>query len=184
MFFVSNELINNELNDDMRIGFDFKHKKLTSKFINWIFNHYYIEELCENFYDSCPVFEDEELYHMYMDYIYGHEGHVYSKQDHTKQELKDAYYKIKNIYNDYESKRIKFNNWQEPYFKGNWGMSQKYVDSFGKKTLKEIRKFPKSIKNRFYYAEKDDVIRIYFYGRDFWKVDYWFIFRKRKKRLK
>ena len=88
------------------------------------------------------------------------------------------------MYKDYELARIKFNNWQEPYFKGNWDMSQKYVDLFGRDTLRRIRNFPKSIKNRLFIAYKDDQIRIYFYGRDFWKVDYWFIFKKRKRRLK
>ena len=63
-------------------------------------------------------------------------------------------------------------------------MSQKYVDLFGRDTLRRIRNFPKSIKNRLFIAYKDDQIRIYFYGRDFWKVDYWYIFTKRKRRLK
>ena len=62
-------------------------------------------------------------------------------------------------------------------------MSQKYVDSLGKSVLENIRNFPKTIKDRVYIAEKDDQIRIYFYGRDFWKKDYWFIFKKRKRRL-
>ena len=55
------------------------------------------------------------------------------------------------MYKEYEMTRINFNNWQELYFKGNWGMSQNSID---------------------------------FYGRDFVEMDYWFIFRKRKRRLK
>ena len=41
-----------------------------------------------------------------------------------------------------------------------------------------------SLKDRLYYAEKDDQIRIYFYGRDFMYTDYWMIFMKRKNRKK
>lgn len=88
------------------------------------------------------------------------------------------------MYKEYEPKRITFNNWQEPYFEGNWGMSQKYVDRFGKETLKKIRNCPFSAKGRLFIAEKDDQIRIYFYGRDYLQVDYWFIFVRRKKRLR
>ena len=62
-------------------------------------------------------------------------------------------------------------------------MSQKHVDSLGRTILKNIKKFPRTIKNRIYIAKKDDQIRIYFYGRDFWGKDYWFIFKKRKRRL-
>lgn len=204
MFYVSKELINEELKRGKDIGFDFYYQKLSNKSIDRLFNHYYIEELCENFYDSEPDFDDEE-FNMYMDYqnLYQltgltfwnlvsnmeeikekKENFKYSKQPHTQEELKAAYDKVIQMYKDYELERIKFNNWQEPYFKGNWDMSQKYVDLFGRDTLRRIRNFPKSIKNRLFIAYKDDQIRIYFYGRDFWKVDYWFIFKKRKRRLK
>lgn len=204
MFYVSKELINEELKRGKDIGFDFYYQKLSNKSIDRLFNHYYIEELCENFYDSEPDFDDEE-FNMYMDYqnLYQltgltfwnlvsnmeeikekKENFKYSKQPHTQEELKAAYDKVIQMYKDYELTRIKFNNWQEPYFKGNWDMSQKYVDLFGRDTLRSIRNFPKSIKNRLFIAYKDDQIRIYFYCRDFWKVDYWFIFKKRKRRLK
>ncbi|MDE6015834.1 MAG: hypothetical protein K2H41_09090 [Acetatifactor sp.] len=149
MFYVSKELIEEELKRDKDTGFDFSYRKLSNKFIDRLFNHYYLEELCENFYDSEPEF-DEEV----------------------------------NMYKDYETARINFNNWQEPYFKGNGGMSQRYIDSYGRSILKRIRNFPKSIKDRLYVAQKEDQIRIYFYGRDFLERDYWFIFRNRKRRLK
>lgn len=203
MFCVDKKLIEEELNRTEDNGFKFHYHKLSNRFIDWIFRHYYIHEMCENFYDDEPDFDDEE-FNMYMDYQNCHEltglsfwnivsnleeieekkeDFRYSKEPHTIEELKAAHDKIVQMYKDYEETRIRFCNWQEPYFKGNWDMSQKYVDSLGKSVLKNIRNFPKTIKDRVYIAEKDDQIRIYFYGRDFWKKDYWFIFKKRKRRL-
>ena len=67
MFYVSKELIEEELKRDKDAGFDFFYQKLSNKYINRLFNHYYLEELCENFYDSEPDFDEEE-FNMYMDY--------------------------------------------------------------------------------------------------------------------
>jgi hypothetical protein len=74
---------------------------------------------------------------------------------------------------------MEFCNWQEPYFKGNWGMSQEYVNNMSKSTLKEFRKLSISKKDRIYFAKKDDEIRIYLYGRDVIYKDWWFIYKKR-----
>ena len=134
------DLIDKELEFDINIGFKFHYRKLSNRFISWLFRHYYIQELCENFYDSEP--DTDENY-----------------------------------------ERIEFCNWQEPHFKGNWGATQEQVDDMGQCLLKEeIRKnFPCPIKDRLYYAKKDDVVLIYFYGRDLWQVDYWFLFKKKNK---
>ena len=140
------DLINKELKDDIKRGFEFHYKKLSNKFLDWLFRHYYIQEFCENYYDS--------------------EFHSYP---------------VDTL--DYKNARIEFCNWQEPHFKGNWGMSQATVDRTSKRTLRYIKKyFPTSIKERLYYAQKDDVILIYFYGRDLWDIDYWFIFKRKDKK--
>lgn len=140
------DLIDEELKYDIKRGYIFHYKKLSNKFLDWLFRHYYIQEFCENYYDSEP-----------------------------------REYPIGSL--DYENARIRFCNWQEPYFKGNWGMTQKYVNTFGKNILKRIKKeFPVSIKKRLYYSKKDDVILIYFYGRDLWQIDYWFIFKRKDKK--
>lgn len=203
MIRVDKELIQKELERDINKGYDFHYQKPSNKFIDWLFRHYYIHEIVENFYDSEPDFDDEE-FKMYMDYrdtyeltgmTFWHlvtnldeirekkEKFKYSKEPHTVEELKAAYDKVIQMYKDYEDTRMVFNNWQEPYFKGNCGMSQEYVDSVGRRIFARMRNFPKSIKNRLYIAKKDDQIRVYFYGRDLWKADYWFIFMKRKRRL-
>lgn len=201
-------LIDKELKSDREAGFVFSYQKLSNRFINRLFNHYYIVELCENFYDSEPDFDDEE-FKMYMDYgvvtkslgdITGlsfwemisnadeigekKEQFTFSKKPHTMSELKAAYDKVVQMYKDYELKRLTFNNWQEPYFEGNWGMSQRFVDNYGRRILKNIRSCPLSAKGRLFAGKNDGQIRIYFYGRDFLQLDYWFIFEKRKKRLR
>ena len=71
MIKVDNELINEELKRDRENGFEFHYKKLSNRFIDWLFRHYYLHEMCENFYDNEPDFDDEE-YNMYMDYQSSH----------------------------------------------------------------------------------------------------------------
>lgn len=199
MICVNKELIKEELEKD---GFKYKKLKLSNKFIDRLFNHYYCKEMCQNFYDSEPEFEDEELYNMYLDYqdtirltgltifkfldIAGNEipRVKFSEEEHTKEELKEAYFKVQQMYKDYEDTRIRFCNWQEPFFKGNWGYTQEYVDDLAKDKLKEIQKMSIKRNGRIYWTETDDQIRIYFYSRDFEEADYWFIFLKRHRRLK
>ena len=195
------DLINEELKYDIKRGFEFHYKKLSNKFLNWLFRHYYIQEFCENYYNSEPDYDNEE-FNMYMDYCYNvipmksdltntalfniilnPDAKQYSKEPHSIEELKQAYEKIIKMRKDYESRRIEFCNWQEVNFKGNWGMTQNTVDENAKRTLRYIKKcFPTSIKERLYYAQKDDLILIYFYGRDLWDIDYWFIFKKKKNK--
>ena len=140
------DLINEELKYDIKRGYNFHYKKLSNKFLDWLFRHYYIQEFCENYYDSEP-----------------------------------REYPINSL--DYENARIGFCNWQEPYFKGNWGMSQNTVDENAKRTLLYIKKyFPTSIKERLYYSQNDDLFLIYFYGRDLWDIDFWFIFKRKKNK--
>lgn len=140
------DLIDEELKHDRNKGFEFHYRKLSNKFINWIFRHYYIREFCENYYD----YEFNE-------------------------------YPVDSL--DYENARIEFCNWQEPHFKGNWGMTQHDVDTDGKNLLNHIKKhFPTSIKKRLYYSRKDEYILIYFYGRDLWYSDFWFIFKRKDKK--
>ena len=41
MFYVSKELIEEELKRDKDMGFDFSYQKLSNKFMNRLFNHSY-----------------------------------------------------------------------------------------------------------------------------------------------
>lgn len=108
----------------------------------------------------------------------------YSKEYHTIDELKNAYNKVNQMYKDYEKIRIEKLTWQEPYFEGNWGMTQRKVDSFGRYFINKIRKYPKSIKDRLYVSEEKNEIQIYFYGRDVWEKDYWFTFERKNKNVR
>lgn len=194
---IKKELIDEQISSENNMGMTFCYRKLSNKFIDRLFNHYYVCELCENFYDSEPCFNDEEFY-MYLHYkesimtprtfcnkIVDDKKNICSKEFHTRDELKEAYNKIKKEYQDYEGIRIERLTWQELHKKGIWDQSQDSVDRFSRYIIKnKIIKFPGSIKERLYFSQNKDQIRIYFYGRDIYQVDYWFIFIKRKKRLK
>lgn len=152
------------------------HKlKLSNKFIDNIKNHYECSEMCEFFYDSEPELSDIE-HDMYWAYKHGDES---MESKYTKEKLKYAHDKVVLRYKVHEEKRIEFNNWIEPYFKGCWGLSQKRVDRIAIDTLKEIQKINVSRKDRLYINKDKDFIRIYFYGRDFMGKDYWFIFERK-----
>ena len=146
MIYIDKKLINEELMDSRSVlGLTFTYKKLSKKYLDWLFRHYYVREIVENFYDSEPDFDEEE-FNMYMDYpsceklsclaIWNIVSNIdeiakqksnfkYSKEYHTIDELKNAYNKVNQMYKDYEKIRIEKLTWQEPYFEGNWGMTQR-----------------------------------------------------------
>ena len=105
----------------------------------------------------------------------------FSKEEHAMEELKQAYDKIIQQRKDYESHRIEFNNWIEPYVKGNLGMSQKDVDKISREHLEYTKKCGVSYNGRLYIAEDEGSIFIYYYGRDFALVDYWWIFNRKER---
>lgn len=179
MICVLRELIDEQLEHDRSCGFEYRYVKPSNRLIDKLFRHYYAYEVCEHFYDSEPEF-DSELFSMYMDYAFKeHDGLKYSKCEHTPEELKAAYDEVKRTAAEYEPRRIRFCNWQEVYCKGNWGMTQSFVNAYARRILKKnIRAFPYSIKERFFFAQKDSEIRVYFYGRDLIKVDYWIVLKK------
>lgn len=198
MINIDKQLIEEQLKNDRENGFTFIQRSLSNKLLDNLFTKYRVIEACQNFYDNEPDFE-EELYDMYRDYADlkstglalcnvitnieniedEKESFTYSKLNHTRKELKEAYDKVTSMYAEYEPLRIKRCNWQEPYFKGNWEMSQKYVDDMSRDTLKQFKKLWASKKGRIYYAKKDDEVRIYLYGRDILFEDWWFIFKRK-----
>ncbi len=179
-----------------------KKLKLSKRYIEKLLRHYFCESAVEKFYDSEPDFDDEE-YNMYLDYqnkfrITGRSfwelvtnmdenGDIankkFSKQEHTPEEYKRAYEKVTQMYEAYEERRMNFNNWQELYEKGNWDMSQNYVDRFARSVLNRVRKSAYSKAGRIYYAEdkQEGLISIYICLRDIKSVDYFFDFRKKPK---
>ncbi len=190
MICVDEKLIKKELESQADIKF--KHLKMSNSFLSHLFEFYDCHEMCENFYDREPEVEDE-LYDKYFAYQYGREekessmlsfqtGAEFknsSSKNWTEEELKEAYFQVKKMYKDFESERIKILNWQEPYFEGNWGLTQAKVNKQAKIVLKQIKKTSVSKKKRLYYGEKDDFFYIYFYGRDFMYKDYWMIWKKK-----
>lgn len=206
MINIRQDLIQKELERGCTNRLTFRKLKPSNRFIDKLFNHYYVVEHTEHFYDSEPEYDDEE-FNMYMDYDYIHhridpvsgtaffntilnseeivkeqENFRFSKEEHTMEELKQAYDKITQQRKDYESHRIEFNNWIEPYSEGIWRMFQKDVDKISREHLEDTKKCSASYNGRLYIAEDEDSIFIYYYGRDFAMVDYWWIFKRRRRK--
>ena len=194
---IRKDLIYKELEHNKE--FTYKPVKSTNRFLDELFRHYYVHECCENFYDSEPEIEDE-IFNMYLDFKDSIEltpkaiwetiskGLVekklkYSEKEHTREELKVAYLKVMEEYKKYEPKRIEKLTWQEPYYKGNWSMSQEYVDSVSRSFMNRFKKLPVKKNGRVFMAKENDRLDIYIYARDVMKTDLWFIFKKRKKRI-
>ena len=177
----------------------YKKLKLSNRFIDKMKNSYKCVEAVENWYDSEPDVDDEE-YNMYLDYqqavpsfargksifdvclreeeIAANGG--FCEKPHTQEEMLEAYEKVKKIYEDYAEERLHFCNWQEPYFEGNWGMSQRFVDRFAFLTLKKAKRGSFSQKNRFYVAKENERIVVFLLTRDVFNCDYVFVFEKKR----
>jgi hypothetical protein len=193
MINIRKDLIEKELERDINNGYIYHKFNLHNKFIDKLLNHYYCVEMCENWYDSEPNI-DEYISDMAYMYKYGTAGKIYTKEyikekyniNYTIEEAKRCSIERDKIYKEHNNseRRLTFNNWQDPCGEGIWGMSQKQVDKIVYNIFKSIQKFKVSKKDRLYISYKNDEIRIYFYGRDFNELDYWFIFKKRDRRVK
>lgn len=199
MINIRKDLIEQELERDTKRGYIYHKFNLLNKFIDKLLNYYYCVEMCENWYDSEPNIDESisDMAYMYEDCteeeINDKDNHFtkyYIKEkynkEYTREEAKRCYEIEKQLYEEYKNseRRLTFNNWQDPYREGIWGMSQKEVDKLAYDTFKSIQKFNVSKKDRLYISYKDDEIRIYFYGRDFDELDYWFVFKKKDRRIK
>lgn len=204
---IRNDLIEKELHSSGTDGLTFRRLKPSNKFIDWLFRHYFVRELTEHFYDSEPDYDDEE-FNMYMDYLYIHkqiepsgvsffntilnleeiqekqEDFRYSKEPHTFEELETAYKNVLKQREEYEEHRLNFNNWIEPYFAGNWGMTQNTVDKIARRIIKSVKRAPVSYNGRLFISEKDGYIYIYYFGRDYNQADYWFVMQRKNLRIK
>lgn len=193
MINIRKDLIEKELERDIKRGYIYHKFNLHNKFIDKLLNYYYCVEMCENWYGSEPNI-DEYISDMAYMYKFGTDGKFYTKEyikekyniNYTIEEAKRCSIERDKIYKKYNSseRRLTFNNWQDPYGEGIWGMSQKEVDKLAYDAFKSIQRFNVSKKDRLYISYKNDMIRIYFYGRDFNELDYWFIFKKRDRRSK
>lgn len=171
------ELIRKELDNDFFSQYKYEYIKPSNRWIDWLFNHYYLHEMCENFYDrelSWEEYGGEENWNMWSDY----KNHThYCEHKHSREEMKETYLRVEKLHEDYENRRKEFCNWQEVYGEGIWFMTQEECDKTAKETLKKIRKYGK-ISDRFFVKKTDKSIHIFFYGRDFLEHDYWMILAK------
>ena len=172
--------INEELKNDREMfGWNYKYEKPSNRFLDRLFNHWYLHEMVESFYDSEPEY-DKDTYNKYYKYWSDYEN--IPKEERT--EYKKCYDEILKNREDYDTKRIAYLTWQEPIAEGIWGMTQERCDNVARRVLERLRRFPDKLKGRFFVSRCEyngkKMIRIYFYGRDLWERDYWFIFMKRK----
>ena len=147
-----------------------------------ILKNYYPEYIVQDWYDDEPEFDDEEEYAMFLDYQEKYlkkdfkltgtgifmaleardekEGKIekFSKQKHTKKELKEAYERVLKIYKNYEKERMKFNTWEDLYVKGNFALTQKDVNKFCKQFVKDTieKQHQKPLKFRFTKVQVDE----------------------------
>lgn len=77
-----------------------------------------------------------------------------------------------------KNRRMEFLTWQEVIGPGIWFATQKEANEQAFGWLEWIRKLSLSKEKRLYIAERDELILIYFYGRDYWE-DYWFVFGRK-----
>ncbi len=172
----------------------------SSSDIDILFANNYCEGFYEHFYDSEADYDDEEFL-MYMDYCCTHktdesvtgrgfyeamlacsgeeECDRYSKNKHTHSEYRQAYNKVRKQMREFNSKRIRFNNWVEINEKGNFKATQQEVDSLAKAVMYEVKKSSVHKRNRFWIIRKEDgSVLIYYYGRDYMEVDYVWVFKR------
>lgn len=186
--------------------------KLSNRLIDKLYNQYYSSEHCIFFYDSDPKLpslgtndkgEKYNLFDLYLDYEDGYyiENEKYdetrlrdishSGKAFTKAELKNACGELREIYKQYEERRLTFNNWIDVYGRGIWGLSQDLVDFYAKGLMKETQEW-QDLSDRVYSIECIDQegkkhIKLYIYGRDIYYCDYYFNYiqrdnHKRRKR--
>lgn len=148
------DLIDKELSEPVN-GHVIKFEKFkpTNRVISWLFRHYRVTEQTDHFYDSEPYNQDED-----MDY---------------------NSYEWRELCRAYENRRMRFCNWIDAIGDGLWGMSRKRVDRISKRLLKGSRSRPAKNDGRYYIGFDGDYAYVYWFGRDKFCVDYWWVFKKR-----
>lgn len=80
---------------------------------------------------------------------------------------------------DEDEDRLTFLTWIEPYGDGIWYMSQADADKAARDALYAVRSTNVKKDGRLWIAHEDDYIFIYWYGRDFMEMDYWWVMQRR-----
>ena len=156
------DLIEKQLQSGCTEGLTFKKFVLSQRFIDWLFAKYKTEEFSIHFYDSEPA----------VPYEWDQDGDEWDNP-----EFKEIW---KKLVEEYEPRRIEFNNWIDPFAKGIWGMSQEEVDKISIENMEEILAYDDDMTDRLYISfKKDGHAFIHWYGRDFHESDLWWIMSKR-----
>ena len=126
------DLIAKELSSaENRFLCKFHEQKITKRFLDKLFNQYFVQEYTIHFYDSEPEYPKN---HPYDDpWLKTSEGRVFDRK----------------LWRDYEERRMTFNNWIDVFGNGIWGLAQKETDKI-KKTLRE------TVENGYMVSESDE----------------------------
>ena len=121
------------------------------------------KELCRN--STGRVYKKLKLSNRFIDWLLSH---------YYVAEFTEHYYD-----SDLAKDRLTYLVWIEPYGEGIWNMSQATADKAARNALKYVRKTNVKKDGRIWIAYEDDYIFIYWYGRDFMEVDYWWVMKRR-----
>lgn len=153
--------------------------KISNSFIDRLFNNYYTEEYTEHFYDADPKFNIEEY-----NKAYRYKYRFSSIPENQISKYREAYLSCIKQRDEFENTRLTTCLWIEVFGDGIWHLTQEEVDKIAKRNLKWTKRTSCSPKGRLFWAKKDDYILIYYYGRDFNEVDFWWVLKRRKKKIK
>lgn len=157
-------------------GKGYKRRRLHKSFITKLFKNYETVEFCENFYDSEPQFDEEQMWRRF--------GPTPDYDIWSDARFQEEW---KRMCAAYEDTRITFLNWQEPAFEGNWGMTQEDVDRVARHKMMQMRDCGASQKYKRFYVHRteDGCIWCYWFGRDDKQncqyCDYYWIMRPKVK---
>lgn len=157
---ISKDLISQRLQTFTDNGFVFRQHKLSKRFIDWLFRHYYTEEYNIEWYTS----------QIDISYV-GFENLLSTEQ---------GWKELQSMITEYAPERIYHNNWIDVYGDGIWNWSQDRVDRYAKYGMKLAVKSIKK-KDRIYFAENKNKIIVYIYMRDIRGYDGIWFMEKRKK---
>lgn len=163
---VDKDLLAREMVLQHNLAPNWHHVQLTSDKIVRLFQDNKCTEFLENYYDSEPDFDEAAAIQ------------TYGKDFWDNPAWKERW---QALCRDYEPQRLAFNNWSEPHFEGNWGVTQDEVDDVAYAIMDECMQL-EGDEERFYatHSLQDGHPVFYWYGRDLDnKLDYYWSFERR-----
>ena len=205
MSHIRQDLITEELHKDTNVGFVFHKFNLHNSLISKLYTHYFCSE-CHTFWYDSEFGETDNSYLYDMAQIYSNNkepsyDNAQVQHDWIQQKIEEVenkycekftWDKAKKCFDDFNraykfydesDNRLETLNWIDDDFDEGL-INQQGVDNLARNILQHIHKMGISNKERLYIAYKDNEIRLYWYGRDLKKCDYWITFKRRPSKEK